>query len=80
MCKWNGWGYADTYVSMSSSSMIRLHGNRYSLCGVDMGHWHEFMESIPGIEFTFTSPAQNILKIPPKKNWSQQFIDELKKR
>ncbi|CDJ69772.1 D-lactate dehydrogenase, related [Eimeria necatrix] len=76
-CKWNGWGYCDTYVSMSSASMIRLHGSRYSLCGVDMGHWHEFMESIPGIEFAFSSPAQDTLVIPPQRVYNEAFIKEL---
>lgn len=29
MCKWNGWGYTDTYVAMSNSTMICLKGSRY---------------------------------------------------
>ncbi|KAL8427889.1 hypothetical protein ACSSS7_007486 [Eimeria intestinalis] len=28
LCKWNGWGYTDTYVGLSSATMIRLFGNR----------------------------------------------------
>ncbi|XP_026190050.1 alkyldihydroxyacetonephosphate synthase, peroxisomal [Cyclospora cayetanensis] len=77
MCKWNGWGYCDTYVAMSSSSTIRLQGSRYTLCGVDMRHWHEFVESIKGIKFTFTSPAQTTIPIPPLRNFNPAFIEEL---
>ena len=29
VCKWNGWGYNDTYLSMTSSTTIRLQGPRY---------------------------------------------------
>lgn len=77
MCKWNGWGYADTYVAMSNSTMICLKGSRYSLCGVDMAHWHDFVQTIPGIQFTFTSPAQSTLIVPPQRTYDAAFIEEL---
>ncbi|KAL8440657.1 hypothetical protein Emag_007845 [Eimeria magna] len=77
LCKWNGWGYSDTYVGLSSATMIRLFGKRYSLCGVDMGHWHDFLQSIPGIEFTFTSPAQSTIVVPVQLNYNPQFVEEL---
>lgn len=77
LCKWNGWGYRDTYVGLSSATMIRLFGKRYSLCGADMGHWHDFLQSIPGIEFTFTSPAQSTVVVPAQLNCNVKFIEEL---
>lgn len=80
VCKWNGWGFKDTYLGMSNSTMVRLSGSRYSLCGVDMAHWHGFVDSIPGIEFTFTSPAQTSIVIPEPQHINTQFIAELRQR
>ncbi|KAL8438489.1 hypothetical protein Efla_002239 [Eimeria flavescens] len=77
LCKWNGWGYSDTYLGLSSATMIRLFGNRYSLCGVDMGHWHDFLLAIPGIEFTFTSPAQSTMVVPAQRAYNANFVKEL---
>lgn len=78
MCKWNGWGYIDTYVALSSSTSIRLKGSRYSLCGMDMNHWHEFAQSIPGLNFTFTSPSQTTVVVPAQRKYNATFIDELR--
>lgn len=79
LCKWNGWGYTDTYVALSNSTMIRLQGSRYTLSGVDMCHWHEFMQTIPGIEFTFTSPAQTTLVVPAQRKYNVRFIDDIRR-
>lgn len=45
-----------------------------------MGHWHDFVQTIPGIQFTFTSPAQSTLMVPPQQNYNAAFIEELQKR
>lgn len=42
-----------------------------------MGHWHDFIERIPGIEFTFTSPAQQTIVVPRQVKYDAVFIKEL---
>ncbi|KAL8270540.1 hypothetical protein Esti_005511 [Eimeria stiedai] len=76
-CKANGWGFKDTYIRFLDSATITLTGNRYSLCGHRMQHWHDFTDSVEGLNFHDKSLAKEEIIISPQRCINRRFLADL---
>lgn len=73
----NGWGYRDTEFLLGDDGIVRLTGNRYSICNKKLLSFRKWAEEVIGLDTNNQTPAQEKIPAnPPIIN--QAFFDEFK--
>ena len=73
----NGWGYRDTEFLLGKDDIVRLTGNRYSICGKRLMSFTKWAEDVIGLDTNNQTPPQE--KIPANApNLNDLFVTELK--
>ena len=73
------WGYRDSKFILNEDRSVRMTGNRYDICGVDMPDFIPYVEDVLGITIDPTNMLKEVENKPlrePQRN--EQFIQKIK--
>jgi len=77
-CKWNGWGYKDSYFELDEEGRFYLTGDRYELSGCAFPSFRDWAEKATGLDTSHVCRANGELPSVPEPILNHEFLKEIR--
>eukprot|EP01102_Stenamoeba_stenopodia_P007094 TRINITY_DN1981_c0_g2_i2.p1 TRINITY_DN1981_c0_g2~~TRINITY_DN1981_c0_g2_i2.p1 ORF type:complete len:645 (+),score=148.24 TRINITY_DN1981_c0_g2_i2:115-2049(+) len=77
-CKWNGWGYKDSFFELDDEGRFYLTGDRYELSGCAFPSFREWAEKATGLDTSHVCRANVELPSIPEPLLNAEFLAEVR--
>jgi alkyldihydroxyacetonephosphate synthase len=77
-CKWNGWGYKDSYFDLDEDGQFYLTGDRYELSGQVFPHFRDWAERVVGLDTSHACKPNYEPPDFPEPLLNQDFLNDIR--